>query len=414
MRTIIFLSLTFFTSMCFSQTWNVGLQGRVISATAIDKAGYIYTGSTLGAIFRSTNSGVSWDTLYRGPNGNILSICFDTLGIAGNIYAVHYRFGLVKSSNAGLSWSLIDTSFFSGAFPLRAASTKSGIIHVGTNKGYFRSTNNGSSFQRMLPDISIDNLVLDRSNSNFIYIGATSFFGVSQAGGVYRSTDGGVTFSDNLHPNINCDKLYQSNQGDLYKLTSLPDVAENLYKSSDKGLTWIALGSTPASAREVILSPSGNEIFVGCFSGVYKSSNNGTNWTNLNYTYWNTTAIIANNKIFVNTLSSSPWGIHSTDLLTNINDAIAQTLPEYITLYQNYPNPFNPATTIVYELKKAENISLKIYDALGNELKEIDNGFKNAGRYKVNFSGENLSSGVYFARLTVNGNTLTSRLVLLK
>jgi len=83
-------------------------------------------------------------------------------------------------------------------------------------------------------------------------------------------------------------------------------------------------------------------------------------------------------------------------------------------LHQNYPNPFNPNTKIIYELKKANFISLKIYDALGNELKEIDNGFKNAGRHEINFNGENLSSGLYFARLNVDGTTLTTRLVLVK
>jgi hypothetical protein len=83
-------------------------------------------------------------------------------------------------------------------------------------------------------------------------------------------------------------------------------------------------------------------------------------------------------------------GIDSTKLI----------LPEYYKLYQNYPNPFNPITKISYELPKDSKVSLIIYDVLGKEIRRlVDNEFKQAGIYSIDFNEPSLSSGVYFYRL---------------
>lgn len=69
------------------------------------------------------------------------------------------------------------------------------------------------------------------------------------------------------------------------------------------------------------------------------------------------------------------------------------------TLNQNYPNPFNPTTTISYQLPFTSQVSLKIYDVLGNEIADLVNDVKEAGRHEVNFNATSVSSGVYFYRL---------------
>lgn len=78
-------------------------------------------------------------------------------------------------------------------------------------------------------------------------------------------------------------------------------------------------------------------------------------------------------------------------------------LPESIRLHQNYPNPFNPGTTISYELTEAADISIEIFNTVGQRVGFIEEGIKSSGSHSVQWSGENLSSGVYFYRLNVNG-----------
>ena len=69
-------------------------------------------------------------------------------------------------------------------------------------------------------------------------------------------------------------------------------------------------------------------------------------------------------------------------------------------LYQNYPNPFNPITTIRYELPQDGQVTIEIFDILGQKVKTILNEFKRADRYEVTFNSAGLASGVYIYQLT--------------
>jgi len=83
-------------------------------------------------------------------------------------------------------------------------------------------------------------------------------------------------------------------------------------------------------------------------------------------------------------------------------------------LEQNYPNPFNPATIIRYQIPKAGNVTLKIYDILGSEVTTLINEVKSEGRYEVNFDASSLASGVYLYRLQVNDFVSTKKMILMK
>ncbi|GAB4288094.1 MAG: hypothetical protein Kow0098_05400 [Ignavibacteriaceae bacterium] len=83
-------------------------------------------------------------------------------------------------------------------------------------------------------------------------------------------------------------------------------------------------------------------------------------------------------------------------------------------LYQNYPNPFNPTTKIDFEIKEYSPVSLKVFDLLGIEVAVLVNEEKYPGKYSVEFNGESFSSGVYFYKLTIGGNTLIRKMILLR
>lgn len=94
-------------------------------------------------------------------------------------------------------------------------------------------------------------------------------------------------------------------------------------------------------------------------------------------------------------------------------------LPEYPTLQQNYPNPFNPTTTIKYGLPEASEVSLVIYDILGNQIQTLETGNCEAGWHEVLWLGDTdngytVSTGIYFARITVGGFSETIKMLHLK
>ncbi|HEU4929787.1 MAG TPA: FlgD immunoglobulin-like domain containing protein [Candidatus Krumholzibacteria bacterium] len=100
--------------------------------------------------------------------------------------------------------------------------------------------------------------------------------------------------------------------------------------------------------------------------------------------------------------------------------AIGDTPPaSSVRLLESYPNPFNPATTIAYEIERAADVTLAIYDIKGGLVRTLTRARIPGGRHEVRWdgaraNGDRVASGVYFVRLTANGRTDTGRLVLLK
>jgi len=88
--------------------------------------------------------------------------------------------------------------------------------------------------------------------------------------------------------------------------------------------------------------------------------------------------------------------------------------PDKYTLSQNYPNPFNPTTTISFTLPRSGNVTLKVFNSIGEEVKTLVNGFVEAGSHSFNFNGENITSGMYLYRLSTEEGVLTKKMLLVK
>ncbi|MEA3391341.1 MAG: T9SS type A sorting domain-containing protein, partial [Candidatus Marinimicrobia bacterium] len=89
-------------------------------------------------------------------------------------------------------------------------------------------------------------------------------------------------------------------------------------------------------------------------------------------------------------------------------------VPDNFVLHQNYPNPFNPVTTIRFDLAKATDVKLTIYDISGRRIQELLNSSMNAGSYDLRWNAGHLSSGMYLYRIETPEFTATNKLLLLK
>jgi len=128
------------------------------------------------------------------------------------------------------------------------------------------------------------------------------------------------------------------------------------------------------------------------------------------------TNAFANHEIYLPWASPQNSNTINNQLQTIANNNVDNVIdiPNSTNLITNYPNPFNPTTTIKYQLKDNGFVSLKIYDVLGKEIEELVNENKSAGFYNATFNASNLTSGLYFYRLSVNGFVETKKMLLTK
>jgi flagellar hook assembly protein FlgD len=103
------------------------------------------------------------------------------------------------------------------------------------------------------------------------------------------------------------------------------------------------------------------------------------------------------------------------------SDAVSQRIetPSTFNLYPNHPNPFNPTTKISFSLQNAGDVSLVVYNQKGQLLKTLVNGFQAAGSSHVTWDGRDANgtmqpSGLYYARLSADGQSKTIKMLLMK
>ena len=128
-----------------------------------------------------------------------------------------------------------------------------------------------------------------------------------------------------------------------------------------------------------------------------------TNPANDNSVYYNWSA----------SLSLGSPGDTNAKLVLDVNNPNEKSLNNF-NISQNYPNPFNPSTVINFSIPRKSNVSLKIYDVLGNEVAELVNAVKSEGEHSVLFDGINLPSGVYFYRITTESSNIVKKMILIK
>ena len=183
-------------------------------------------------------------------------------------------------------------------------------------------------------------------------------------------------------------------------------VEHGIHINSDPGLTN-GEHDFPDVFRKALTNISGTPISsnAGTYNFQYRYKRDAT-WQDAEIY---TIALVQNegDKTTMNTISSnfpSPTGI----------TPYSNEVPSNYSLSQNYPNPFNPTSNIKFNLPKTEQVSLKIYDILGNEVQNLVDGVQQAGVYNITVDASNLASGIYFYTLRAGSFVETKKMSLIK
>ena len=156
--------------------------------------------------------------------------------------------------------------------------------------------------------------------------------------------------------------------------------------------TWFRSQNVPATA------PPGNYTYFG-YVGTYPN------------TVWDTSAFVFSKSA---TADNGPFVWDATCSGDLFPGEVPVATPATHTVLRNYPNPFNPSTTIRFALNDAGIVNLTVYDVVGRQVANLVNGYRDAGQHDVTFDGSNLASGLYWYRLTANGQTSTAKMILMK
>lgn len=247
------------------------------------------------------------------------------------------------------------------------------------------------SFEQKMSQYTCSNLTAFNSNTGSMH---TTFFGGTSL--YYYDESAQMQVYDSLVPFID----------DITTLTRFSNGTSSEKISSAKfpallgtNAKFIADNSIPKYGNGVIkLSEVSGRTFAGyIFGGIRAMFPNNTVSFPSNYIF---RVFITPNTINVSSISSE--------------------IPEGYSLLQNYPNPFNPLTKIRYSLPESKHVSLKVYDALGQEVVSLVNERQSAGSYEASFDaginnfGNGLSGGIYFYKLTTDNFSDSKKMILIK
>ncbi len=143
-------------------------------------------------------------------------------------------------------------------------------------------------------------------------------------------------------------------------------------------------------------------------------------WQNIGFVGGYGTGTIPHNYSFVDSSRLSGkayYRLKQVDLdgsFTYSDEIKIELAPAKFSLSQNYPNPFNPVTRINYSISEKSDVSMIIYNMLGQKVSTVVDEIQLPGNYSVDFNGEKVASGVYIYRLTSGNKVLTRKMLLLR
>jgi hypothetical protein len=404
---------------------------NIYSISVVDQ-NIIWISGNLTSLYKTTDGGLSWISGNTGlPSGRLygISALDESTCWVGTQYGSIY-----KTSDGGSSWTLQlpPTGYKSDGIKMF---NKNYGVYMGDPSGIgqpfqFRYTTNGGENWILSPSapVAVNEVgagnAWDWTDTSHFWIGSGNIAFNATTARVFRTSSGfsGDWLTADLHG-------IPGNSGIHFQGIAFTDSIRGMAGTNrggfsttmDGGASWTVVSNPTGFSGFSTYTMNGikdgsNTIraFLEAESSfnIFKTTDFGTTWEEepiYGYVIYDMEFLNANLGFAVGRNGKflrygTPTGI----------SPIRNEIQDKFILSQNYPNPFNPSTNFNFSIPKNENVSLKIYDVLGNEVETLVNGQLNAGTYGVDFDGSKYSSGIYFYTLISGSFKETKRMNLIK
>jgi len=360
------------------------------------------------SVYQTTDAGANWNTCI-GIKHSVEDICYAD---ATTLFLVGGDEKIYKSTNSGFYWTeiysgavlqlFLGVEFFNVNYGIVAGENGNTLITSDGGTTWNTSIAGGSGLMRGIH-------IFDEQES---YV-------VGTPEQVYKTTDGGINwFSDfsggnsvalyNIIFTENNTGLICGSQGKFLRNTDYIVPVELIsfnvkVDGNNVQLNWATATELNNSGFEIYKSSDNNNWKVIAFVLGYGTSSELKNYSFIDEE-------IKNGKYYYRLKQIDYDGKFEYSEI----EEIEVLLPLVFNLEQNYPNPFNPLTTINFSLPEATNVTLTIYNTLGQKIDEIVNTYLEAGLHSFQWDANNSTSGLYFYELRTERYESVKKMLLMK
>ncbi|NQT61839.1 MAG: T9SS type A sorting domain-containing protein, partial [Candidatus Marinimicrobia bacterium] len=371
-----------------------------------------------------TDGGGTWIyQTYESPNSDTINDTFRDVSffdanngmICGSGATQVYGSFVCRTIDGGATWNVIYNSGSNNYHGVSSLSANT-CIAVGSYQGsaaYGKTTDGGASWDSYYFNSITDPLY------DVKFVDENIGTAVGYNGRILRTTNGAESWSNQATPTSN--NLRVVDFTDANTGTAVGDYG-TIVRTTNGGASWdIQQSGTNEQLRGVAFIDENNGRIVGRNGTILKTTDGGTTWeiqpVGTNEDLFSVSFVDEN---YGNIVGGRGIILRTTDGgITSIIEGKNYEFPKGFVLMQNYPNPFNPTTTISYALPEQSMVKLTVFDIRGHEVMTIVSTDKSPGNYEaqwngIDHSGNQVSTGVYFARLQAGSYSQSIKMVYLK
>jgi photosystem II stability/assembly factor-like uncharacterized protein len=392
------------------------------------------TGWILGenGIHKTADAGKTWMKKNAATRfGNLLLALNENIvfySASNNISTTKATTGLRRTSDGGLTWQIVDSSYFH-YFDATFVNEQAGYVtasDINFRSAILKTTDGGKTWRTIANNFSPANFEL----TGIAFVDEQRGWAVSYDAIIFHTRDGGATWT--LQDSIRVTPPFFTPLRDIQFITADSGWAvgglsgnQLLVRTTTGGRQWIATRQTGCSLRETQFLDNRIGWTVGATLApplIFQTTDGGSRWAAQSL------QPPQDRNFSIESLSmldqNLGWAVGNQGRVYKMEAAVAvaantNSAPAQFRLAQNLPNPFSSMTRVNYEIAATGPVRLTVHDILGREVALLFSDIKTPGNYSAFWEGRDqrhalLPNGVYFCRLQAGDLALTRKLVLLR